>query len=197
MCRAGWQKENSGNIKFYESFTQIATLLPINASPARSKVVATSAPSSHCLACPLLLPSPTPCNCFLFRFVCNFYIVAKCFRFNALIFILRTHKKVVCSPFNRPPPYSLPPTSFSYPPLPACCNPSQMLPSTAVAIVRCGSVAFIEYSLLFVFSTAVCVCVCVCKCVCEYVRHALRVLFGKIMNFYAHFIWLAPAASAK
>lgn len=123
MCRAGWQKENSGNIKFYESFTQIATLLPINASPARSKVVATSAPSSHCLACPLLLPSPTPCNCFLFRFVCNFYIVAKCFRFNALIFILRTHKKVVCSPFNRPPPYSLPPYLFFIPSLACLLQP--------------------------------------------------------------------------
>lgn len=111
------KKENSGNIKFYESFTQIATLLPINASPARSKVVATSAPSPTALPLPSLCSTPF-CNCFLFRFVCNFYIVAKCFRFNALIFILRTHKKVVCSPFNRPPPTSL--SLLHSPPLP--CN---------------------------------------------------------------------------
>lgn len=100
------QKENSGNIKFYESFTQIATLLPINASTGPGAAPVKGRAASACLppttlttllpAPALLLPSlfAAPATLFfflLFRFVCNFYIVAKCFRFNALIFILRTH----------------------------------------------------------------------------------------------------------
>lgn len=67
-----------------------------------------------------------------------------------------------------------PPLQPLFSPLPACCKPSQLpcpaLPPAA-AIVRCGSVAFIEYSLLFVFSLYVCVCVCnyICTLVCLYV----------------------------
>lgn len=159
-----WQakKENSGNIKFYESFTQIATLLPINASPARSKVVATSAPSCHCLAVCTPLPPLTPSATVFCSVSFAIFILLQNVFVSTLLYLFCAHtKKVVCSPFNRPPPPPQPPFLHSLP-LPCNGQPfSNAAQHSRCSIVRCGSVAFIEYSLLFVFSTVVFVCVCV------------------------------------
>jgi len=94
---------SSFNIKFYESFTQIATLLPINAAPTSSLAPLPCGAASTFLATPTALPLPTTTATHLHptpesksaRF-CNFYIVPKCFRFNALIFIL-CREKIACS----------------------------------------------------------------------------------------------------
>lgn len=120
------QKENSGNIKFYESFTQIATLLPINASTGPGAASVKGRAASACLppttltpllpAPALLLPSlfAAPATLFFVSVVpfrLQFLYCCKMFSFQrSYIYFANTHthKKVVCSPFNSAAPSSPP-----------------------------------------------------------------------------------------
>lgn len=158
-----WQakKENSGNIKFYESFTQIATLLPINASPARSKVVATSAPSCHCLAVPPF-PSLSPSATVFCSVSFAIFILLQNVFVSTLLYLFCAHtKKVVCSPFNRPPPPPQPSFPHSLPCL-ATGNPSQMLPSTAAVPLFVAALSPLLSIRCCLYFLLLCLYACVC-----------------------------------
>lgn len=164
------QKENSGNIKFYESFTQIATLLPINASTGpgpgqRSHsecLPATHLHTYHPVACsPRFLLPLQLCFFFVVPFRLQFLYCCKMFSFQrSYIYFANTHthKKVVCSPFNNP---ALSTALFS--PLPACCKPSQLpCPAHASSCRHCS----LRLCRLYWVFAAVCIfSLCVCMCV--------------------------------
>lgn len=180
------KKENSGNIKFYESFTQIATLLPINASPARSKVVATSAPSCHCLAVRPSLLSPL-LQLFFVPFRLQFLYCCKMFSFQrSYIYFAHTQKKLFVAlltdhPHLPSPPFFIPSPALQQATLLKCC-PAQPLPLFVAALSPLLSIRCCLYFL----QLNVCVCACVSVCVSMFGMRCLLVWQnnGFLCTFY-------------